>query len=100
MADVTVEIAGRAYRVGCDDGEEAHLVALAHDLDAVARRLVAGMSQTPEEPRLLLMVALMMADRAREAEAAANGRALEQAADRITALAERIESAARGIGAR
>ncbi len=37
MADVTVDIAGRTHRLGCNDGEEAHLVALAHE-DAASSR--------------------------------------------------------------
>ena len=103
MADVSVQIAGRSYRLGCDDGEEAHLIALAHELDTVAGELTSRMSAPPEEPRLMLMIALMMADRVRESEARAEAAAspgMEQTATRIAALAERIETAARSVAGR
>jgi len=51
----------------------------------------------------MLMIALMMADRVREAEAraeAAASPAMEETAARIAALAERIETAARSVAGR
>ncbi len=33
MAQVTVSIAGRGYRMACADGEEAHLLGLAKKID-------------------------------------------------------------------
>ncbi|MEM1344519.1 MAG: cell division protein ZapA [Pseudomonadota bacterium] len=70
MADVTVEIAGRRHVLGCEDGEEEHLRALAREIDAEAVALAARMA-SPEEARLMLMVALVMADRAVEARTGA-----------------------------
>lgn len=94
MADVTVEIAGTAYRLACEDGQEAHLTALAHEIDAEARRLKQRMARAPEEARLMLMVALLMADRAREAEVAAGPPDVgPETAQRLESLAERIERA-------
>jgi len=92
MADVAVEIAGTSYRLACEDGQEAHLMALAREIDVEARRLMQRMTRPPEEARLMLMVALVMADRACEAEAttAAPGASSEAAAS-LDSLAERIE---------
>jgi cell division protein ZapA len=61
MAQVTVRINGYAYTVGCQDGEEEHLLAMA---DEVERRIesikvAAGPSG---EARMLVMAALLMAD--------------------------------------
>jgi cell division protein ZapA len=61
MAQVTVRINGYVYTVGCQDGEEEHLLAMA---DEVERRIesikvAAGPSG---EARMLVMAALLMAD--------------------------------------
>jgi len=105
VADLNVEIAGRSYRLACADGQEPHLIALAHEIDTEAQKLLKSLSAQPEEARLLLMVALVMADRARDAEAAASAGdgAIDDtaaAADRIAWLAERIETAARTLAPR
>ena len=61
MAQVTLRINGYSYTLGCMDGEEQHLEAMAAELsnriDSV--RLAAGPSG---EARMLVMAALMMAD--------------------------------------
>lgn len=67
MAEVTVDIAGRSYRLGCGEGEEEHLTALATMIDSEARGLVRQFGQM-SEGRLLLMTALMIADRLAEAQ--------------------------------
>ena len=61
MAQVTIRINGYAYTVGCQDGEEEHLLAMA---DEVERRIetikvAAGPSG---EARMLVMASLLMAD--------------------------------------
>lgn len=105
MADVHVEVAGRSYRLACEDGEEGHLRQLAAELDAEARKLTASLRTQPEEGRLMLMLALLMADRraelaaaeatragrttAAEAEAEAARAALAQAEARIASAEER-----------
>ncbi len=68
MSEVTVEVAGRSYRLGCGEGEEEHLTGLAALIDAEARALVRQFGQMPEG-RLLLMTALMVSDRLAETEA-------------------------------
>jgi cell division protein ZapA len=91
MADVSVEVAGRAYRLACEDGEEGHLRALAGELDAEARRLLGSLRSAPEEARLMLMLALLMADRRAEA---AGGLAEREA--RIGELEQAVAEAEQG----
>ena len=67
MAEVTVDVAGRSYRMGCGEGEEAHIESLAAVLYAEAQALQHQFGQMPEG-RLLMMTALMIADRLSEAE--------------------------------
>jgi cell division protein ZapA len=69
MAEIDVIVAGRTYRLGCEDGQEPHLAALAASIDAEARA-IAAQTGTMQEARLLLMAALMIADREAEAQAA------------------------------
>jgi len=70
MPDVTVEVAGRSYRVGCGEGEEAHLTRLAQLVDAEASKLARSLGQMAEG-RLMLMTALVIADRLADSEAMA-----------------------------
>ena len=67
MPEVTVDVAGRSYRLGCGADEEKHLTSLAAMLDTEARGLVRQFGQM-SEGRLLMMTALMVADRLGEAE--------------------------------
>lgn len=69
MPEVNVEVAGRRYRVGCGDGEEAHVTRMAGLIDAEATKLSGALGQMPEG-RLMLMSALMIADKLDEANKA------------------------------
>ena len=66
MSHVNVTIHGRQFRMACEDGQEAHLQQLAHDLD---ERIVALRGQFGEigDARLTVMAALMVADELAEA---------------------------------
>ena len=86
MPEVTIEIAGRSYRLACGDGEERHLMALAARVDGEAARLGQSLGQMGEG-RLMLMSALMLADRLSDAEAAL------RAAERRAAQAEEVAEA-------
>lgn len=112
MAEVTVDVAGRSYRMGCGEGEEEHLKNLARMIDGEAQTLLRQFGSMPEG-RLLLMTALLIADRLadaeqqiaelgaklREAEARANDSEREALlARQISTLAERIEEAAEAVG--
>ena len=61
MAQVTVKINGYAYTVGCQDGEEDHLAAMAAEVERRIDSIRAVAGQTGEA-RMLVMAALLMAD--------------------------------------
>jgi cell division protein ZapA len=101
MGQVTIHINGKPYLVGCEDGEETRLEALAAEFDAKVRSLGAGAALG--ETRLMLMGALLLADEAvamterlaaAEAEIAKLRAQLEGADSRAVAA---IEAAARKI---
>jgi cell division protein ZapA len=62
MPDVDIEIGGRTFQVACQPGEEPFLRAAARLLDAEAQPIVGQMGRLPES-RMLLMSALMLADK-------------------------------------
>jgi cell division protein ZapA len=66
MAQVNATIAGRQYRLACEDGQEEHLLALAHDLDQRIIDLHAKFGEIGDT-RLTMMAALMVADELSEA---------------------------------
>ena len=119
MATVTIHINDRAYSIGCDDGQEAHLAKLAEYLDGRVRELAASIGQVGDA-RLLVIAGLLISDElsdayaeidqgktgARDAEkavrrageAAATERSLlsgwiEEHAGKIESLAGRLEDA-------
>ena len=61
MAQVTVQINGRPYTVGCEDGQERHLVELAKLFDGQVQQVSQDVGQLGET-RLFLMGALLLAD--------------------------------------
>jgi cell division protein ZapA len=61
MAQVTVEVNGRPYQIGCEDGQEARLAELAANVDAQVRQVARDVGSLGET-RLMLMGALVMAD--------------------------------------
>jgi cell division protein ZapA len=68
MAQLTIEVNGRPYLVGCEDGQESHLRELAKVFDSQVRQLSGTVGQLGET-RLFLMGALMMADELADARA-------------------------------
>ncbi len=111
MAQVSVTINGRQFRMACEDGQEGHLMNLARDLDTRIEGLRAKFGEIGDT-RLTVMAALTVADalaetglriKRLEAELAAMQDARVEAADRaqsaqaavaaaLNAAAERIES--------
>lgn len=83
MPEVTIEVGGRRYRVGCGEGEEAHVTRMAAMIDAEAETLARTLGQMPEG-RLLLMSALLLADKLDEAAKAVS------AAERRAVNAEKL----------
>ena len=61
MAQVNVEVNGRPYAVGCEDGQEAHLQEIARLFDHQVRQVSQDMGQLGDT-RLFLMGALLLAD--------------------------------------
>ena len=61
MAQVSLKINGYAYTVGCEDGQESHLRAMAAAVEERMTRIKALGSQSGES-RLLVLAALLMAD--------------------------------------
>jgi cell division protein ZapA len=68
MAQVTVEVNGRPYAVGCEDGQEHHLIELAKMFDQQVRHVSEDMGQLGDT-RLFLMGALLLADELADARA-------------------------------
>jgi cell division protein ZapA len=61
MAQVTLRINGYAYTVGCQDGEEQHLQAMAGEVDRRIESIKAAAGPSGEA-RMLVMASLLMAD--------------------------------------
>lgn len=61
MAQVTLRINGYPYTVGCRDGEEQHLQAMAAEIERRIDSIKATSGQSGEA-RMLVMAALLMAD--------------------------------------
>jgi cell division protein ZapA len=61
MAQVTVKINGYAYTVGCENGQEQHLQAMAQQVESRIESIKALGGPTGEG-RLLVLAALLMAD--------------------------------------
>jgi cell division protein ZapA len=116
MPQVSVTINGRQFRMACEDGEEAHLLSLAEDIDQRISRLRERFGEIGDT-RLTVMAALTLADelrdtkerlarlepelaRAQEANVASAERAIATQAAITAALnaaAERIESITRRL---
>jgi cell division protein ZapA len=116
MGLVNTSIAGRQYRLACEDGQEEHLLGLAKELETRIidlRRKFGEIGDT----RLTVMAALMLADEGAEARAkqrkledelaaheetrAASVERARQASDAVVgafhSAAERIESITRKL---
>lgn len=111
MPQVVVTISGKTYRMACDDGQEAHLEALAARFDRTMSQLRDAFG-TIGDQRLTVMTGIMVMDELVDAEAkvkaltekaeAAEGaaeagnsedetaEAMRRAAERIEALAGRL----------
>ena len=110
MPELSISINGRNYLVACDPGQEVQLEKLGSFLDKKMRELSSAVG-TVGEARLLVMAALLISDELfearrkleesggfsdlaelEEAEASMAG-ALDAFAERIEAIAERLDRA-------
>ena len=102
MAQISVEVNGRPYAVGCEDGQEAHLIDLAKMFDHQVRQVSQDMGQLGDT-RLFLMGALLLADELWDAKSRLSGLQAELArlqSDRArleTRAVSALESAAKRI---
>lgn len=62
MPEIEILIGGRSFEVSCQPGEESFLLTAAELLDAEAMALSSQIGRMPET-RMLLMAALMLADK-------------------------------------
>lgn len=106
MAQLTIKINGYAYTVGCDDGQERHLMQMASEVESRIDSIKALGGQSGES-RLLVLASLLMADElhdtrttlanlqselARQPHTEAEGRKrLARLADRAEAIAQSLE---------
>ena len=101
MAQINATIAGRQFRLACEDGQEEHLQSLAGDLDQRIGELRKKFGEIGDT-RLTVMAALMIADEM--AEAARKIRRMEEelvthqdarvvAADRAKAASDAVAGA-------
>ncbi|HVY13958.1 MAG TPA: cell division protein ZapA [Rhodopila sp.] len=95
MAQVTIRINGYSYTVGCKDGEEKHLEAMAAEVNRRAdaiRQTAGGVGET----RMLVMLALSMADEIFEIQQ--NAKPDKRAdTERLHRLAKRAEQIAANV---
>lgn len=72
MAQVTVKINGYAYTVGCEDGQEQHLQAMAAQVEKRVDSIKA-LGGNSGEARLLVLASLLMADEIHDLRAELEG---------------------------
>jgi cell division protein ZapA len=121
MAQTSLTVHGRSYQVTCDDGQESHLIKLAEHINRKMGELEESVGQVGEQ-RLLFMSCLLIADELFDAQRQVDGlkagrpvagdsgrsgppavapgaseekasRALEACAQRIEAIAARLQGA-------
>lgn len=78
MAEVTVTIAGRNYRMACDDGQEPHLLKLGDLVDQKIADMRASFGEIGDM-RLTVMASIVIADE------------LAETKNRIAALEEKLD---------
>jgi cell division protein ZapA len=102
LAQVTVKINGYSYNVGCEDGQEEHLGAMAAQVESRIDSIKA-LGGNSGEARVLVLTALLMADELHdlrlELEAArrggpARGKSDGEVTRKISRLAARAEQIA------
>lgn len=67
MAQVTITVMGRSYRMACEDGEEEHLAGLAASFEAIIDELRGSFGEIGDQ-RLMVMAAILVMDKLRDAE--------------------------------
>lgn len=109
MGEVSVRVNGRPYPVGCEDGQEQHVLALAQIFDQHVTQVARDVGQLGET-RLFLLGALLLADELAETRGrlastgaelekagASHGEGERRALAALSAAAERIEALAKAV---
>lgn len=91
MAQVIIQVNGRPYTVGCEDGQEPHLEELAAVFDRQVRQVAQDMGQLGDS-RLFLMAALLLSDELLDARARVS--ALQAELARLQSDHARVETRA------
>ena len=72
MAQVTVTIDGKAYRMACDEGQEEHLISLAERFDRYVNHLKELFGEIGDQ-RLTVMAGIMVMDELAELQKRVKG---------------------------
>jgi cell division protein ZapA len=101
MAQVTVTIDGKAYRMACEEGQEQHLTELADNFDRYVTHLKSQFGEIGDL-RLTVMAAIMVMDelsearrRAGQLEAEIEG--LRKSRDSMNAVTEKNDEVVTGL---
>ncbi len=65
MAQVTVSVNGRKFKMGCREGEETRVLDLAAEIDACVQQ-IKGDVRLVQDERLFLIAAIILADQLRD----------------------------------
>jgi len=97
MPLVNVMINGKAYTLGCDEGEEGHLKDMAAIVDAKAREAQSMIGLQAGDAKMMLMAALLLADEHHDmaTKLASGSRAANDSSAQKDALVARAEQAER-----
>jgi cell division protein ZapA len=107
VGQVTVRVNGYQHTIGCKDGEEQHVLDLVSQIEEKVR-LIRAMGGQFSESRMLLHVALLLADESADLRTeltrmraggavAAPAQSDPQLAERLARIAERIEGLAQSL---
>jgi cell division protein ZapA len=107
LAQVTVNINGYSYTVGCEDGQEGHLMAMAAQVEARIDS-IKSLGSSSGEQRLLVLASLLMADELHDTRVeietlrgllakSGGGKPEGEASRKLTKLAARAEQIANGL---
>lgn len=83
MAQITVTIDGKSYRMACDEGQEEHLIDLAQRFDRYVSHLKGSFGEIGDQ-RLTVMAGIMVMDELAEIQKRVKGLETEMATLRKT----------------
>ena len=92
MAEVSVTVNGRKFALGCDEGEQSHLLMLGAKLDKRVQMLANQFGQIGDT-RLLLLAGITLLDELDDVDGAASDQAEALAADIRRASEEALSTA-------